>query len=636
MPEVGDEKNNNGVRLTYTKNGKWEPVGYPPDNNKGPQAEGFGKIPEQLAQTRTPKDSLSFSDLEKFQTAITAIGTSTTSIQDNMGVILDMLALEDTLRVDISKSIGMSNEQLFDTINELNEAGESASRFALTVNDLFTTFKEITLEVGRKLRISPEVTERAALLTKTLEGFDASDFAKGFDDIGFSLDKAIGGVDESNNAMSEILETGRGFGVVMEKFLGNVTSQLKLVNTYGFDRGVEGLARMVARSQTLGLEMSTVTSLADKFLDPEGAIDFAARMQVIGGAVGDLQDPFKLMYMATNDLEGLQEAIIDTAAAAVTFDEDKGKFVISPEQRRQLKDMAEAMGTSYQDLADTAVKSARRAEAFSEMKFLDNVTETDKELIAGMAQMGEGGEMQVRIPSLDKMVDLDSLTAEEIGELKTVGMTDSQVYAQQLTVAEKANQYLATIDTGVRKMIRAGGGDTEGMLAASLSQQLGESMELLTTEQLNLIGEGDMAGFMKNFSDPANAPTGLTPEGTNKILQGLKNMGLYTGDIPAIEADDFILRPGQAPVKFNEGDLILGGTELDGGQGGDITNKINNVNTNTNTTTQAQTRGPIELTGTLTVKGEGENATVNVQKLLKQMSSGDLQNLSMMLSNATA
>ena len=636
MPNVGEERVSGGVNQIYTNDGVWKNVGYSPPTDSGPSATGFGKIPEELAQSRTPKDALSFSDLEKFQTAITSIGSSTTAIQDNMGVILDMLALEDTLRVDISKSIGMSNEQLFDTINELNEAGESASRFALTVNDLFTTFKEITLEVGRKLRISPEVTERASLLTKTLAGFDASDFAKGFDDIGFSLDKAIGGVDESNNAMSEILETGRGFGVVMEKFLGNVTSQLKLVNTYGFDRGVEGLARMVARSQTLGLEMSTVTSLADKFLDPEGAIDFAARMQVIGGAVGDLQDPFKLMYMATNDLEGLQEAIIDTAAAAVTFDEDKGKFVISPEQRRQLKDMAEAMGTSYQDLADTAVKSARRAEAFSEMKFLDNVTETDKELIAGMAQMGEGGEMQVRIPSLDKMVDLDSLTAEEIGELKTVGMTDSQVYAQQLTVAEKANQYLATIDTGVRKMIRAGGGDTEGMLAASLSQQLGESMELLTTEQLNLIGEGDMAGFMKNFSDPANTPTGMTDKSTKAILDGLERMGIITPDQNPKVVDDFILRPGQAPVKFNEGDLILGGTELDGGQGGDITNKINNVNTNTNTTTQAQTRGPIELTGTLTVKGEGENATVNVQKLLKQMSSGDLQNLSMMLSNATA
>ena len=634
MPNVGDERVSGGVNQIYTNDGVWKNVGYSPPNNTGPSATGFGKIPEELAQSRTPKDALSFSDLEKFQTAITSIGSSTTAIQDNMGVILDMLALEDTLRVDISKSIGMSNEQLFDTINELNEAGESASRFALTVNDLFNVFKEITLEVGRKLRISPEVTERAALLTKTLEGFDASDFAKGFDDIGFSLDTAMGSVDDTNNAMSEIIQTGQQFGVVMEKFLGNVTGQLKLVNTYGFERGVEGLARMVARGQALGLEMSTVTSLADNFFDPEGAIDFAAKMQVIGGAVGDLQDPFKLMYMATNDLEGLQEAIIDTAAAAVTFDEDKGKFVISPEQRRQLKDMAEAMGMSYQDLADTAVKSARRAEAFSEMKFLDNVTEEDKELIAGMAQMGDGGEMQVKIPSLDKMVDIDSLTAEQIEELKVEGMSDSDIYAQQLTVAEKANQYLATIDTGIRKMVRAGGGDTEGMVMASLSQQIGDSMELLTTEQLNLIGKGDMKGFLQNFKD--KPPTGISADNSQAILDGLQNMGLITPEQNPEVVEDFILRPGQTPVKFNEGDLILGGTNLDGGQG-DITNRINNVNNNvsTNTVGQRQT-GPIELTGTLTVKGEGENATVNVKRLLAQLSSGDLQNLSMMLSNATA
>ena len=102
--------------------------------------------------------------------------------------------------------------------------------------------------------------------------------------------------------------------------------KLKLINTYGFERGVEGLARMVARGQALGLEMSTVTSLADKFFDPEGAIDFAAQMSVIGGAVGALADPFKLMYMATNDLEGLQEAIADTAALPFTSTKRKTSF----------------------------------------------------------------------------------------------------------------------------------------------------------------------------------------------------------------------------------------------------------------------------------------------------------------------
>ena len=160
-------------------------------------------------------------------------------------------------------------------------------------------------------------------------------------------------------------------------------------------------------------------------------------------------------------------------------------------------------------------------------------------------------------------------------------------------------------------------------------------MELLTTKQLNLIAEGDMKGFLKDFQ--ANPPTGISDKNSQAILDGLQRMGLITPSQAKIQqANDFILRPGEAPVKFNEGDIILGGTNLDGGQG-DITNRINNVNNNvsTNTVGQRQTE-PIELTGTLTVKGEGENATVNVKRLLAQLSSGDLQNLSMMLSNATA
>ena len=99
MPNVGDEKSIGGVNHIWTNDNKWEPVGYKPSSNTGPSATSFGKIPEELAQTRVPKDALSFSDLEKFQTAITSIGTDTSTITDNMGVILDMLALEDTLRV---------------------------------------------------------------------------------------------------------------------------------------------------------------------------------------------------------------------------------------------------------------------------------------------------------------------------------------------------------------------------------------------------------------------------------------------------------------------------------------------------------------------------------------------------------
>ena len=218
---------------------------------------------------------------------------------------------------------------------------------------------------------------------------------------------------------------------------------------------MEGLSRMVARGQSLGIEMSTVTGLADKFFDPEGAIDFAAQMQVIGGAVGDLQDPFKLMYMATNDLEGLQEAIADTAAQATYFDKEKNKFSISPESRRQLKAMAEQMGMSYQDLADTAVRSARRAEVFNQIGDFSDMSETDKELIASMAQIGEGGTAEVKIPGIEEMVDVADVTESQMELLRKEGMTDSDVYKQQLTVAEKANQYLAAMDAGIRLMVKS-------------------------------------------------------------------------------------------------------------------------------------------------------------------------------------
>ncbi len=40
---------------------------------------------------------------------------------EKIKVMRDMLALEDTLRVGISQSLGMTNEQLFDTIDELKK-----------------------------------------------------------------------------------------------------------------------------------------------------------------------------------------------------------------------------------------------------------------------------------------------------------------------------------------------------------------------------------------------------------------------------------------------------------------------------------------------------------------------------------
>ena len=254
--------------------------------------------------------------------------------------------------------------------------------------------------------------------------------------------------------------------------------------------------------------------------------------------------------------------------------------------------------------------------------------------------MGKGGEMQVKIPSLDAMVDVDRLTPEQIEELKEMNVSDSDVYKQQLTVAEKANQYLATIDTGIRKMVRKGGGDTKGMFMASLSQQIGDKMKLLTDTQMTALASGDAKQIQAVLKDlqfqEGSVTTGTTAgDATSKgwlgeLFNGLKNMGIIP-EVPLDLAQDFILRPGAAPVKFAKDDLLIGGTGLMNGTE-NITNKISNASAGGG----GGGPGKVELTGTLMVRGEGETAKVDVKRLFAQLNSGDLQNLSIMLANATA
>ena len=578
----------------------------PPPDSKAFQLLG------KLAQDRIPKTETTVGDLEDMAKVLKDIKNVGFSVVDNMDTILNMLALEDTIRVDISKSLGMSNAQLMDTVDGLTDAGMEASRFGLTVNDLFETFKAMTQEISRNLYIPPEVSERAALLTKTLEGFDAGKFAEGFDTIGLSLDTAMGKVDETDNSMSEILQTGRDFGVVMEKFLSNISGELKLINTYGFERGVEGLSRMVARGQSLGIEMSTVTGLADKFFDPEGAIDFAAQMQVIGGAVGDLQDPFKLMYMATNDLEGLQEAIADTAAQATYFDKEKNKFSISPESRRQLKAMAEQMGMSYQDLADTAVRSARRAEVFNQIGDFSDMSETDKELIASMAKIGEGGTAEVKIPGIEEMVDVADVTESQMELLRKEGMTDSDVYKQQLTVAEKANQYLAAMDAGIRLMVKSELGMTadKKIRVESLTQKVAAEMPDLTPEQLQMLRDGDVQGVADEIESTATAAA-------KAALEELQKM----------HANDAIITP-EGITTFDKGDILVAaqkgnvklGEDLDSSIASRTDSLSKTITQSTNTTNNTTTMKPLtlELKGNINVNnGEGKMNGADFLKLLQ-------------------
>jgi len=328
---------------------------------------------------------------------------------------------------------------------------EMQKTISQSVKDL-TALGVSATEVGVQMAAIGSIMQRNVTLTnKQLTDFIAiqkatnltaeemATLVEGFDSIGVGPTQAAEQIESARKRAASLgLNTGQ--------FLKTVGDNVKLINSYNFRNGVEGFTNMVARSQALRINMADVTSLAGKLLDPSEAINLAAEFQMLGGAVGALADPFQLMNMAQNDIDGLQESIVNAASAAVSFNSETGDFAISATEMRRLRAQANALGMDYEELANTAVKSAQRQEALSQLDILGGYDDETKEMLANIGQF-DGGELKFTFQREDEdgkkfteLVSATDLTKDQIKELKerseTSALSALEVAQQQLTVLQ--------------------------------------------------------------------------------------------------------------------------------------------------------------------------------------------------------
>jgi hypothetical protein len=299
------------------------------------------------------------------------------------------------------------------------------------------------------------------------------------------------GVEGAVSSIDDMASKARSLGLNVNTFLSTTAKNLKLVNSYGFKDGVDGLTRMVARAQALRIDMSSVKGLAADLLNPEKAVELAAEFQNLGGAIGALGDPFQLMNLGQNDMEGLQNAIINATKASVQFNGQTKRFEISALEMRRLRAFASATGADYEQLADSAVRAAKETMAFEDIKFLD-VDSDKKQLIANLAKLNKDGKLEIQLPNMDKAVELTELNAKQIedayGELQKqqeTGELDALGVARaQLSTLE---QIVVTLKTPAGKLAAniAGGQNYEKVSqnAKNLSQQVQQGLETLLTEE---------------------------------------------------------------------------------------------------------------------------------------------------------
>ena len=440
-----------------------------------------------------------------------AKGDINTAIQFTADALKDEARIRETITIEMGLAGALQEQQEEDII----DAAAAAARYGITLETVLQTMKAMSETMQRNIILDDKQIENINLLSKAtgLGSYEIAKLVEGFNTIGVGINDAI----KSGEDMANV---ARKMGLNVNTFMTTMADNIKQVNAYNYKDGVQGFTRMAAQAQRLRIDMSTATSLASELFDPEKAIELAANMQVLGGAVGALADPFELMYMATNDVEGLQNAITDAAAASVMFNEETGRFDISATEMRRLKEMAAELGMSYEDLANTAVKARTEQMAMAQLD-MSGIDDDLKGFVSSIAQMGEGGKFEIKLgetPLGDPIIKrLEELDTDDVQKLQQMQQDQNKSSKDIAIESMNALDLIAGAIKGAHMQVLLGNAQTVGKAlavefgdpAADYIESFGANMEKFTGLLGKAVATGDSEDLNKFVSDHAINVAGL-------------------------------------------------------------------------------------------------------------------------------
>ena len=351
---------------------------------------------ELFEQGKSLKQALK--DADKLKMTFAAIAASTLKGFNNLPNLIEnsfgrlksfgLFEMDKAIRMSATEmgKFGKNTDALRTSIKDTAGTTNSWGMGVKELSKLQSSFSE---ELGRTAMMGNEGLESvSALAAATSLGVEgAGKLTAEMDNQGLSAKRTADFMEQTMNDSAKM-------GINASKVVKNIQNNMKMLNKYNFKGGVKGLAKMAQTTSKLGVDMNFVAGMADKLFDIEGAVDMSAQLQVMGGAWSELADPFKLMYMARNDMEGLTEAMGQAAASSAHFVKETGEFEISSLEMHRLRKIAEQTGVSYEELATAGKNAAKFSRIRTQMSFSVGGGEEGKkmqEFLENTAQLDESG-----------------------------------------------------------------------------------------------------------------------------------------------------------------------------------------------------------------------------------------------------
>ena len=245
--------------------------------------------------------------------------------------------------------------------------------------------------------------------------------------------------------IQDTVDIARQVGVNTSAVFQLVQQNLGKLNEYGFQDGAAGLARMSAQAASLRIDMREVFGFAERVFNPEGAIEMVASFQRLGVAAGDLADPFRLMYLASEDTEELQNQIVKMTEQFTYFDESTKEFKVFPNAKRDLREIAKETGIAYDELVKMSI-GQQKLNAIQKDFRISGIDSESQQFVANLAEFSkEKGGFTVQVEGQEKLVS--ELNPDDIEKLRKQQepVTLEDIAEAQLTEQELANALLDKI-----------------------------------------------------------------------------------------------------------------------------------------------------------------------------------------------
>jgi len=434
----------------------------------------------------------------------------------NMGLDAVATTVEETsmaLTV-LNEKFGLTGKLSGDFRDGLRDIQADMIAINIDFDEMVNAAGRLIENQGRFALVGGDILKRAGEVSKAY-GIDYRDMVGSFAE----FEKVGIGAQEAAEAMGDAGKESLELGLQSKKVIEGLQDNLGKLNQFGFQNGVKGLERMVQKSIEFRMNMDTVFTVANKVFDPEGALDMAANLQVVGGAVGALNDPLQLMYMATNNVEGLQDAIIQAAEGLATYNDETGAFEVTGVNLRKARDMAQAFGIDLKDVTQAAIGTEERLTAMSELSGL-KIDEKNKEFLTNIARMKDGKmTIDIQGEELQKQLGASSLELGKITEAQAQKILEyqkdfeqkdeKQIIRDQATATENIRRDVTSLLTLARieaaKTLDAGAAKVLGMDTKELGQFISQN-----SAEIRASISGGIKGAGSNVRDLIQGETNNT------------------------------------------------------------------------------------------------------------------------------